>query len=124
MKETIDTVYQDVISMTARVSDAFRRDDIQQRARIAYVNEQMGVLRRMKKQLEAFAPVYIKPTTYPHSAPAQKTLGSNMEASGMPNPRVYNYYTNFNSPKNNLVVKPAQSFPLYSNFGAYNKQNV
>ena len=120
---TIDQLYQTVISLTARVPDAFKRSDYQQMARMAYVNEDARGLHSLQRQLVMMPVVGIREPRKAH-IPAQQKLAPMELPSGMPSPSVYNYFSNFNSPLNNLQPKLAQSFPLYSNFGAYNKHLV
>jgi hypothetical protein len=119
MRQTLDQLYADVMSLTSRITSGFERNDYQQLSKMAYINEDVRKLSQFKRILSNLKPtVMTEPSV---KLPKQVSLKPNEEASGMNNPRVYQYYTNFNSPLNNQVMQLAPSFPLYSNFGAYNK---
>jgi hypothetical protein len=119
MRQTIDQIYADVMSLTERLTNGFERNDYQQMTKMAYLNEDMKKLYQFQRMLSNLpAP----PTSTPSvKMPKKVSLKPNEEASGMNNPRVYDYYTNFNNPKNNQPMQLATAYPLYSNFGAYNK---
>lgn len=119
MRQTIDQLYADVMSLTSRITSGFERNDYQQMSKMAYINEDVRKLYQFQRVLSNLKST---PMTEPVvKMPKKVGLTPNEEASGMNNPRVYNYYTNFNSPLNNQVMQVATPYPLYSNFGAYNK---
>lgn len=120
MKRTLDQVYEDTKALTERVQSSRRRADILQIMQGAYINSNMGELVRIEHMLSKLPPVTIPAPKTPH-VPKTVKLGPNEEASGMPDPKIYNYFTNFNSPLNQLPLQFSKSYPLYNNFGAYSK---
>jgi len=123
MPVTIDELFKGVISLTARVRNTKERDDIQTMAEEAYQSEKMAVLERLFGRLRSLPPAmtYIKSRPRPAR---QVVLGPQIEASGMPNPKIYNYFTNYNSPLNTGPPQVSQPYPLYANFGAYDKKSL
>lgn len=123
MPVTIDEMFKGVISLTARVRNTKERDDIQTMAEEAYQNENMAVLERLFSRLRSLpaAMTYIKSTPRPYR---QVVLGPKYESSGLLNPQVYNYFTNYNSPLNTAPPQVSQPYPLYANFGAYDKKSL
>lgn len=120
---TIDQIFADVISNSCRIKNSNERADFQQLARQAYINDELRKLKqyhRMVKQL----PQTCTPTQpgIPTSVPNVTVIPSNMLASGMPIDRTY--YSNFNSPLNQQNPAMQKPYPLYANFGAYNKENI
>lgn len=118
---TLDQLYADVMSLTQRIPDANTRNDYQQTAMEAYRNQEVAKLRQYKAMFSRLQP---PPTQSPQKPRQKVVLKPNEEASGMPNPRVYNYFSNFNSPLNPPPRRIQKPYPLYANFGAYNKQNI
>lgn len=120
MPITIDEMYLAVMSLTGRVADTKERDDIQTLAQQAYAEEDMRALNRFFVQLKGM---------HPNTGAVRKmrrrgnvSLPANVEASGMPDPKVYNYYTNYNSPLNTgPPMQYSGAYPLYANFGAYDQ---
>lgn len=123
MPITIDEMFKGVISLTARVRNSKERDDIQTMAQEAYQNEEMGTLERLFARLRSLpaAMTYIKSKPRP---PRKVVLGPDFESSGLFNPKVYNYFTNYNSPLNTGPPQVSQPYPLYANFGAYDKKSL
>lgn len=123
MPITIDEMYLGVMSLTARVKNTKERDDIQTVARDAYANEDMKTLQQFYGRLKALpqAMSYTK-----GKVQMRKTvqLAPDMETSGLFNPRVYDYFSNFNSPLNTGPSTVYQPYPLYANFGAYDKKSL
>lgn len=119
MNRTIDELFAEVISLSARVQDTNKRNDYQQLARIAYQIEDYKQLRQFRATFQALPPLkgFAPQRPRPHVK-----LASDEEASGMLNPRVYNYFSNFNSPLNPPPRKLAYAYPLYANFGGYDKR--
>lgn len=120
---TIDEMYLGVMSLTARVKNAKERDDIQTMAQDAYAKEDMSRLQqfygRLKQLPQAMSYTKAKPRL-----PRAVQLGSDFETSGLFNPRVYNYFSNYNSPLNTAPPQVSQPYPLYANFGAYDKKSL
>lgn len=123
MPITIDEMFKGVISLTARVRNTKERDDIQTMAEEAYQNENMPALTQLFGRLRSLPPAmtYIKSRPRPAR---QVVLGPKYEASGMLDPNVYNYFTNYNSPLNTGPPQVSQPYPLYANFGAYDKKSL
>lgn len=120
MPITIDEMYLAVVSLTGRVVNSKERDDIQTMAQEAYAQEDMKALNALFTRLRAMRPMTGAVRQVKRRGPI--TLPANVEASGMPDPKVYNYYTNYNSPLN--MGPPPQfsgAYPLYANFGAYDQ---
>lgn len=123
MPITIDEMYQGVMSLTARVKNTKERDDIQTMAQQAYADEDMKVLQQFYGRLKSL-PMAMSYTKGKPRLPRAVQLGSNFESSGMFNPRVYNYFSNYNSPLNTAPPQVSQPYPLYANFGAYDKKSL
>lgn len=123
MPITIDEMYLGVMSLTARVKNTKERDDIQTVARDAYANEDMKSLQQFYGRLKAL-PNAMSYTKGKPRIPRQVTIGPDFESSGMFNPRVYNYFSNYNSPLNTAPPQVSQPYPLYANFGAYDKKSL
>lgn len=122
---TIDQIFADVISNSCRIKNSNERADFQQLARQAYINDDMRKLKqyhRMVRQL----PQTCMPTqpTIPTSVPRPVQIPANMTPSGMPVVRTYDYFSNYNSPLNQQQPAMQKPYPLYANFGAYNKENI
>jgi hypothetical protein len=119
----MDELFKGVISLTARVRNTKERDDIQTMAEEAYQNENVKALTQLFGRLRSLPPAmtYIKSKPRPYR---QVVLGPNTEASGLPNPKIYNYFTNYNSPLNTGPPQVSQPYPLYANFGAYDKKSL
>lgn len=119
----MDELFKGVISLTARVRNTKERDDIQTMAEEAYQNENVKALTQLFGRLRSLPPAmtYIKSKPRPYR---QVVLGPNYEASGMLDPKVYNYFTNYNSPLNTGPPQVSQPYPLYANFGAYDKKSL
>lgn len=122
MRATIDQVYSAVISKSCRIKDSDERADFQQLARQAYINDDMRKLKQYDRIVSSL-PECAMPTPYvqPKQIPPPKKLAPGFEASGMPDPSRYHYFSNYNSPLNQQQPKTQIPYPLYANFGAYNK---
>jgi hypothetical protein len=120
---TIDEMYKGVVSLSARVKNSNERDDIIYMAQQAYAQEDMKTLQQFYGRLKAL-PMAMGYTKAKVQMPRKVELGSNFESSGMFNPRVYNYFSNYNSPLNTAPAQISQPYPLYANFGAYDKKSL
>lgn len=123
MPITIDEMYKGVISLSARVRNSKERDDIQTMAQQAYAEEDMKTLQQFYGRLKSLPMAMSYTKGKPH-LPRAVQLGANFESSGMFNPRVYNYFSNYNSPLNTAPPQMSQPYPLYANFGAYDKKSL
>lgn len=123
MPITIDEMYLGVMSLTARVKNTTERDDIQTMAQDAYKQEDMKKLQQFYGRLKALPQAMSYTKARPH-LPRQVQLGEKFEASGLFNPRMYNYFSNYNSPLNTGPSTVYQPYPLYANFGAYDKKSL
>lgn len=116
----IDVLYSQIISKTCRIKNAAERNDFITLVQEAYITSNVRRLKQYYRIVNNLSPCVETPEVSGRQPP-KRQLGPNEEASGMPNPRVYNYYSNFNSPKNGVSTPKPPSYPLYANFGAYNK---
>lgn len=123
MPITIDEMYLGVMSLTNRVKNTKERDDIQTMAQNAYAQEDMKTLQQFYGRLKSL-PQAMSYTKAKVHVPRPVQLGPNFESSGMFNPRVYNYFSNYNSPLNTGPSTVYQPYPLYANFGAYDKKSL
>ena len=123
MPITIDEMYLGVMSLTARIKNSMERDDIQTMARDAYAQEDMKTLQQFYSRLKSLPQAMTYTKAKPH---IRKTihLGDKYESSGLFNPRVYNYFSNYNSPLNTGPSTVYEPYPLYANFGAYDKKSL
>lgn len=122
---TIDQVFSGVISKSCRIKNSNERADFQQLARQAYINDDVRRLKQLDRIVSHLSECGMPmPPVVPKSTPAPVKLGPNTETSGMPNPRVYNYYSNYNSPLNQQTPPIQKPYPLYANFGAYDKNHI
>ena len=120
---TIDEMYKGVVSLSARIKNSNERDDLITMAQQAYSQEDMKTLQQFYGRLKAL-PMAMSYTKAKVHMPRAVQLGPNMETSGLFNPRVYNYFTNYNSPLNTAPPQVSQPYPLYANFGAYDKKSL
>lgn len=123
MTITIDELYLGVVSLTARIPNSKERDDASVVAQAYYKNDDMNGLSKMYAQLKRLPSPFGFPTKKRYGR--KVSLPPNVEASGMPDPKIYNYFSNYNSPLNTVppqqITKP---YPLYANFGAYDVKSM
>lgn len=123
MPITIDEMYLGVMSLTARVKNTNERNDIQTMAQDAYANEDMKRLQQFYGRLKSLPQAMSYTKAKPRIA-RPIVLSSDFESSGLFNPNVYNYFSNYNSPLNTGPSETYQPYPLYANFGAYDKKSL
>lgn len=122
---TIDQIFADVISKSCRIKNSNERADFQQLARQAYINDDLRKLRQYQRMVSQL-PQTCMPAQpgIPTQVPRPVQVPSTMNPDGTFVTRRYDYFSDFNSPLNQQIPTMQKPYPLYANFGAYNKENI
>lgn len=115
---TIDQVYSMVVRSARDITDNTKRQAFLQKARMHhYQHDTKGLQSMLSTVGEGLYGRGMYGAGYNPKKVVQRKF---MEVDGMPDPTIYNYFSDFDSPLKQTAPKPAKSYPLYNQFGAYN----
>ena len=132
---TIDQVYSMIVRSSRDMSDDKKREAFLQEAREHYYQRDQAKLQKMLGALPLMTPglsragalgegLYASQGRGLYAATTggsvQQSRRKFMEADGMPDPSIYNYFSDFDSPLKQKTPALTKSYPLYNQFGAYN----
>lgn len=120
---TIDQVYSMVVQSARDITDNTKRQAFLQKARMHHYQHEMTALQKMLTTAGQglFGQGMCGQGMYGAGYNPKKVVQRKfMEVDGMPDPSIYNYFSDFDSPLRQMPQKPAKSYPLYNQFGAYN----
>ena len=119
---TIDQIYSMVVRSSRDIADNTKRQAFLQKARMHHYQHETKALQSMLSTVggcigQGLYGQGIYGAGYNPKKVVQRKF---MEVDGMPDPSIYNYFSDFDSPLKQTAQKPAKAYPLYNQFGAYN----
>ena len=121
---TIDQVYSMIVRSARDMTDDKKREAYLQKAREHYYQRDQAKLQSMLSSSKGTGMcgegLYGAGMCGSGFKPKNISQRKYMEADGMPDPSIYNYFSDFDSPLKQTRPPMAKAYPLYNQFGAYN----